>query len=73
VNLITGDVYSTETYYMGTVDDKNLVNFYDGKIRVVDPQGNEFAKYSASEYQEHILEHVEPWTYLKYPYLKKIG
>ena len=73
VNLITGDVYSTETYYMGTVDDKNLVNFYDGKIRVVDPQGNEFAKYPASEYQEHILEHVEPWTYLKYPYLKKIG
>ncbi len=45
VNLITGDIYSTETYYMGTVDEKNHVNFYDGKIRVVDPEGNEFAKF----------------------------
>jgi len=73
LNLITGDVYATETYYMGLVDDKNHVNFYDGKIRVVDPEGNEFAKFSAADYQEHIAEHVEPWTYLKYPYLKKIG
>jgi len=73
LNLITGDIYATETYYMGLVDDKNRVNFYDGKIRVVDPQGVEFAKFPASEYNQHIAEHVEPWTYLKYPYLKKIG
>ena len=73
VNLITGDTYASETYYMGLVDEKNRVNFYDGKIRVVDPEGNQFAKYPASEYQQHIAEHVEPWTYLKYPYLKKIG
>jgi F420-non-reducing hydrogenase large subunit len=73
VDLIMSDIYATETYYMGTVDDQNHVNFYDGKIRVVDPDGNEFAKYPASEYQQHIAEHVEPWTYLKYPYLKKVG
>jgi len=73
LNLITSDIYATETYYMGLVDDKNHVNFYDGKIRVVDPQGKEFVKFPASEYQQHIAEHVEPWTYLKYPYLKKIG
>jgi F420-non-reducing hydrogenase large subunit len=73
VNLITSDTYATETYYMGTVDDQNRVNFYDGKIRVVDPEGNEFEKYSPRDYQQHIAEHVEPWTYLKYPYLKKVG
>ena len=73
VNLITGNVYTAETYYMGTVDEKNHVNFYDGKIRVVDPAGNEFAKFPANEYQEHIAERVEPYTYLKYPYLKKVG
>jgi len=73
VNLITSDIYATETYYMGIVDDRNRVNFYDGKIRVVDPDGNEFEKYSPNEYQQHISEHVEPWTYLKYPYLKKVG
>ena len=73
VSLITSEMYATETYYMGTVDDQNRVNFYDGKIRIVDPDGREFAKYPPSDYQQHIAEHVEPWTYLKYPYLKKVG
>ncbi len=58
---------------MGLVDDQNRVNFYDGKVRVVDPEGKEFAKYNPAEYQQHLAEHVEPWTYLKYPYLKKVG
>ena len=26
-----------------------------------------------AEYQEWIAEHVEPWTYLKFPYLRKVG
>jgi F420-non-reducing hydrogenase large subunit len=73
VNLITSGTYATETYYMGTVDEQNHVNFYDGKIRIVDPEGKEFAKYPPADYQQHIAEHVEPWTYLKYPYLKKVG
>ena len=73
VNLILSDAYASKTYYMGTVDEQNHVNFYDGKIRVVDPEGKEFAKYNPKDYLEHIAEHVEPWTYLKYPYLKKIG
>jgi F420-non-reducing hydrogenase large subunit len=66
-------MYSTETYYMGTVDSQNQVNFYDGNIRVVDPEGKEFAKFPAANYQEHISERVEPFTYLKYPYLKSVG
>jgi F420-non-reducing hydrogenase large subunit len=73
VDLIKSDIYATETYYMGTVDEQNRVNFYDGKIRVVDPDGKEFAKFLPAEYALHIAEHVEPWTYLKYPYLKKVG
>jgi F420-non-reducing hydrogenase large subunit len=72
-NLIKSDAYQSKTYYMGTVDDQNRVNFYDGKIRVVDPEGREFAKFTAADYKQHISEHVEPWTYLKFPYLTKIG
>jgi F420-non-reducing hydrogenase large subunit len=71
--LIASDAYQSKTYYMGTVDEQNHINFYDGKIRVVDPEGNEFAKFDAADYQQHISEHVEPWTYLKFPYLTKIG
>ncbi|MBA7654241.1 NAD-reducing hydrogenase HoxS subunit beta [subsurface metagenome] len=73
VDLVTGDIYAHKTYYMGLVDDKNKVNFYDGKIRVVDPAGKEFAKFTAQNYLDHIQEHVEPWTYVRFSYLKKVG
>jgi F420-non-reducing hydrogenase large subunit len=73
VALITGDVYYHETYYMGLVDENNRVNFYDGKLRVIDPEGKEFARFGEYGYLENIAEHVEPWSYLKFPFLKKIG
>lgn len=72
-DLILSDVFYHETYYMGTVDENNKSNFYDGKIRVVDPQGQEFLKFPAAQYFEHIAERVEPWSYLKFPFLKKVG
>jgi len=73
VELIVGNVYRHDTYYMGLVDGANKVNFYDGKVRVVDPAGKEFAKFSASEYAAHVAEHVEPWSYVKFPYLRNVG
>jgi len=73
VDVILSDAYKHRTYYMGTVDDNNKVNFYDGKLRVVTPEGKEFAKWAPADYLNNIEEHVEPWTYVKLPYLKKIG
>ncbi len=73
VELITSDPYMHKTYYMGLVDSNNKVNFYDGMIRVVDPEGNEFAKFDVREFKEHISEHVEKWSYIKFPFLKNIG
>jgi F420-non-reducing hydrogenase large subunit len=73
VDLIRSDAFTHRTYYMGLVDENNKVNFYDGMLRVVDPEGEEFVRFHPSEYLEHIGEHVEPWTYLKFPFLKAIG
>jgi F420-non-reducing hydrogenase large subunit len=73
VELIKSDPYILKTYYMGTVDKKNLVNFYDGDIRVVDQRGSEFLRFAPSDYLDIIEERVEPWTYVKLPYLKKVG
>ena len=73
MDLILSETFTLPTYYMGMVDAKNRVNFYDGQIRVVDPEGKEFVKYSPKDYLEVIAERVEPWTYLKFPYLKKVG
>ncbi len=73
VDLILSDIYFHKTYYMGLVDKNNKVNFYDGKIRVVDPDGKEFEKFEAKDYLKHLEERVETWSYMKFLYLKKIG
>ncbi len=73
VDMILHKGYSHNTYNMGTVDKNNHINFYEGMVRVTDQDGNEFAKFKAEDYLDHISERVEPWTYLKFPYLKKIG
>lgn len=73
VKMITSDAYTHQTYYMGLVDENNKVNFYDGKIRVVDTEGKEYAKFSADKYLDYVAEHVEPWSYVKFPYLKPLG
>jgi F420-non-reducing hydrogenase large subunit len=73
VNLITNDAYIHRTYNMGTVDENNFVNFYDGMIRVVGPDSKEHARYHPKDYRDYVAEHVESWSYLKFPFLKKIG
>ncbi|HOQ30913.1 MAG TPA: Ni/Fe hydrogenase subunit alpha [Candidatus Hydrogenedens sp.] len=73
LNLVTSPAYTHQTYYMGMVDSGNRVNFYDGMIRVVDPNGKEYVKFDPREYRNHIGEHVEPWTYIKFCYLKNVG
>ena len=73
VNLILHGPYNLKLHSMGLVDANNKVNFYDGKVRVVDTEGKELYKYSPNGYLDYVAEHVEPWTYLKFPYLRKIG
>jgi F420-non-reducing hydrogenase large subunit len=73
VDWITSDTYTHKTYYMGLVDEKNKVNFYDGQLRVVAPDGKEFLKFKAQDYLKHVAEHVEPWSYIKFCYLKDVG
>jgi len=73
VDLILSDTYSHRTYYMGLVDEHNRVNFYDGNVRVVGPDGKEAARFAPGEYVHYIREHVEPWSYITFPYLKSVG
>lgn len=73
VDMILGDAYTHETYYMGLVDERGHTNFYDGRVRIVAPDGELVGEYAPADYRDWIAEHVEPWTYLKFPYLKRIG
>lgn len=73
VDIIVNGPYSLKLHSMGLVDENNKVNFYDGKIRVVDTLGDELYKYLPAQYLDYVEEHVEEWSYLKFPFLKQIG
>ena len=73
VKLIVSDPYQLSTYNMGLVDGNNNVNFYDGDIRVTDLKAKEFLKFNVKDYTKNVEEHVEEWSYIKFPYLKDIG
>ncbi|HEY5488296.1 MAG TPA: Ni/Fe hydrogenase subunit alpha [Candidatus Limnocylindrales bacterium] len=72
-DLVLSDLFRHETYYAGLVDESGKVAFLDGRISVVAPDGEALGTYAPAEYRDWIAEHVEPWTYLKFPYLKQIG
>jgi F420-non-reducing hydrogenase large subunit len=71
--LMRTDLYRHETYYAGLVDGAGRVALLDGRIRVVAPDGEPLGSYAPQEYPEWIAEHVEPWTYLTFPYLRRVG
>ena len=71
--VLNPDLYYHETYHMGLVNEKGQFEIHDGKVKVVDQKGADYDLYDAYDYLEHIAEAVEPWSYEKFPYLKKPG
>ncbi len=61
-----------ETYSMGLLDDGKL-SHTGGEVNVVDPEGDHFTSFSGADYMDVIREHKEPYTYIKFPYLKEVG
>jgi F420-non-reducing hydrogenase large subunit len=58
--------------FLGTVTDDGTLDLYDGKGRLMKPDGS-YEEFPYDQYTDHIGEHVEPWTYLKFPYAKNWG
>jgi F420-non-reducing hydrogenase large subunit len=73
VDLILSDAFTIKTNYMGLVDGDGKVNFYDGELRVTGPDGSRIAQFAPADYLDYIGEHPEPWSYLKFPFLKSKG
>jgi F420-non-reducing hydrogenase large subunit len=61
-----------KTGFLGTVTDDGTLDLYDGKARLMKPDGT-YDEFPYDQYTEYISEHIEPWTYLKFPYAKKWG
>jgi F420-non-reducing hydrogenase large subunit len=73
VDVILSDTYTSKLYNLGLVDDNNKVAFYDGLLRVTDPEGTEYVKFDRHDYLDHLDEAVETWTYIKFAHLKNVG
>jgi NAD-reducing hydrogenase large subunit len=61
------------TGYFGLTTPENGLELYDGHIRLISREGAELERFSGADYLDYIQEHVEPWSYLKFPYYKKMG
>lgn len=59
--------------YLGLVTPRDGLELYDGQLRLVDRDGKQLECFDPSDYLTYIAEHVENWTYLKFPYYKKMG
>ncbi|WP_028584591.1 Ni/Fe hydrogenase subunit alpha [Desulfogranum mediterraneum] len=60
------------TGFLGSVDDQGGLAVYDGRLRLMDPEGG-ITDFSAGEYRDHINEAVLPWSYAKAPYAASWG
>ncbi len=63
-----------DSNHLSLVNKENgALELYDGRLRSIDAQGNELLNIADNEYAYHFSEAVEPWSYLKFPYMKEYG
>ncbi len=61
-----------KTGFLGTVTKDGTLDLYDGVLRMMQADGS-YEDFTYDKYTDYIEEHIEPWTYLKFPYMKKAG
>lgn len=59
--------------YMGMVDADGALQLYDGDFRLTDSHGRTLEQFPGADYLDYIGEHVEDWSYLKFPFYRKLG
>lgn len=61
-----------ESYHCGLVKD-GVWDMYDGNVRMKDKEGNQYCEFKPADYLDYIAEHVKPYSWLKFPYIKDLG
>ncbi len=70
---LTASFATFPSNYMGLVDEHGGLQLYDGQIRVKDSQGQVLVQFDAADYKTYVAEHVERWSFLKFPYFRPLG
>jgi NAD-reducing hydrogenase large subunit len=61
------------TMYAGLTDSEGCLQFYDGRLRFVEPAGGVAAEVGARDYAQFVGEMPLPNSYLKAPYYQPLG
>jgi NAD-reducing hydrogenase large subunit len=68
------DFGSFDSNYMGLVQPDGALELYDGNLRFCDAKGGiVHDQVSPAKYLDYISEAVEPWSYMKFPFISKLG
>jgi len=73
LDMIRSEAYKLRLCNMALVDEQNRVSFYDGQVRVIDPDGKQLLRFDAADYADHIAERVERWNMIRLTHLKERG
>jgi NAD-reducing hydrogenase large subunit len=68
------DFASFDSNYMGLVQPDGALELYDGNLRFCDAGGEiVHDQVPPSNYLDYISEAVEPWSYMKFPFISALG
>ena len=65
---------SFDSNHLSIVREDGCLDLYDGKLRAKDAKGNIILdKVAPADYLDYIREEVRPWSYMKFPFILKLG
>ncbi len=60
--------------HLSIIRKDGAMDLYDGPLRAIDTEGNKLLDMVApKDYHQHIKEEVRDWSYMKFPFLTKLG
>jgi F420-non-reducing hydrogenase large subunit len=62
-----------ESHFAALTKNGGDITFYDGDVKVIDSSGGSVHDFAPVDYLDYIEEKVQPWSYMKFPYLKQVG
>lgn len=64
--------YFGDTRHTGLVND-GVWDVYNGNVRIKDKDGSIYKEFESKDYADTVAEHVKPYSWLKFPYIKDLG